>query len=148
MVYTSYRKNVRNQLGQTIKPAYFAYTAGFEYTLYSFLTDNQDLGTILEIIGDTDTGKKAEELESFRPFQNHLFGGLRYTFNNISDRSILMGGLFDYKSGDVFFSFEYSERLAEVFTFKLTYNDLTADTSPLDSFEHTDRIMGELLYNF
>ena len=137
-----------NQLGQSITPEYFAYTLGFEYTFYSLLIDNNDVGTILEIIGDSDSGKKAEELESFRPFQNHLFGGLRYAFNNVSNRSILIGGILDYKNEDLLFNFEYSERIFEVFTLTVNYTDLIADTSPLDGFSHTDRFSAKLMFNF
>ena len=148
MVYTKYQKKVMNQSGQHIIPEYFAYTFGFEYTFYSLLIDNHDIGTILEIIGDTDSGKKAEELETFRPFHNHLFAGLRYTFNNVSDRSVLIGSIYDYRNSDVILSFEYSERLFGVFTLKLNYTDIMATTRPLDQFGHTDRFTAELMYNF
>lgn len=148
MVYTDYQKEVLNQLGEKIKPSYFAYTVGFEYTFYSPFIANHDLGTILEIIGDSDTGKKAAELESFRPFQNHIFGGMRYTFNNVSDRSLLFGGFYNYRDGDIILSFEYSERWFEVFTASIKYMDITSDTDPISRFEHTDRAIFELMYNF
>jgi hypothetical protein len=148
MVYTNYQKRVMNQLGEYITPEYFAYTLGFEYTFYSLLIDNHDVGTILEIIGDTDSGKKDKELETFRPFHNHLFAGLRYTFNNISDRSILIGSIYNYRNSDVILSFEYSERLFGVFTFTLNYTDIMATTPPIALFGHTDRFTAELMYNF
>jgi hypothetical protein len=148
MVYTNYQQNVINQLGQKIKPSFLAYTVGFEYTFYSPFIENHDLGTILEIIGDSDSGKDAAELESFRPFQNHLFGGMRYTFNNVSDRSLLLGGFYDYKHGDIIIQFEYSERWFEWFTVNIKYMDITSDTDPISRFEHTDRTIFELMYNF
>ncbi|KAA3610448.1 MAG: hypothetical protein D8M58_05450 [Calditrichaeota bacterium] len=148
MAQTTYTKKVQNQLGQLIKPSFFAYTVGFEYSFYSPFIENHDLGTIVEVIGDTDSGKDASELESFRPFQNHLFGGLRYTFNNTSDRSFLAGGFYNYKDGDLIMSLEYSERFFENFTAKLSYLSLTSDTDPLKNFEHTDRLIFELLFNF
>jgi len=148
MVYTKYQKDVMNQLGQMITPEYFAYTFGFEYTFYSLLIDNHDIGAIFELIGDSDSGKKAEELETFRPFHNHLFGGLRYTFNNVSNRSILIGNIYDYRTGDMILSFEYSERLFDVFTVKLNYTDIMATTRPISTFEHTDRYTAEVMYNF
>lgn len=148
IVYTNYQKKVLNQKNQTIQPAFLAYTFGFEYTFYSLIRENHDVGTILEIIGDSDSGKDFQALESFRPFQNHLFGGMRYTFNNTSDRSILMGGFYNYMDGDIIFSAEYSERFLDVFTFRLEYMDLTSDTPPISQFEHADRLIVELLYNF
>ena len=147
-VLTAYQKNVSNQRGQTIKPRYMAYTLGFEHTYYNAFVDNQDVGLIFELIGDTDAGKSADELEGFRPFQSHLFGGLRYAFNNIGDRSVLLGGFLNYREGDMIFSLEYSERLAETFTIYLSYRDLFVNTPPLDQFFHTDRFMLELQYHF
>jgi hypothetical protein len=148
LVYTDYRKEVFNLLNQTIRPTYFSYTSGFEYTFYSPLIDNHDVGTILEVIGDSDSGKKYEELESYRPFQNHLFGGIRYAFNNVSDRSILMGGFYNYRDNDIILSIEYSERLLEKFTLEIRYIDIRSDTRPISQFDHTDRFVLELLYNF
>lgn len=148
MVYTDFQKDVTNQLGQTVSPKFFAYTVGFEYTFYAALVRNQDVGAIIEIIGDTDTGKDPAELADFRPFRNHIFGGLRYAFNNIGDRSLLFGGFFDYREGDVILSAEYEERLAEVFTINFTYLDLIVDTTPLNLFSQNDRLQLEIQYHF
>lgn len=148
MVYTSYQKDLLNQLGQSIRPKYFAYTLGFEYTFYSAIVRNHDVGAIVELIGDTDTGKAAAELEGFRPFRNHLFAGFRYAFNNISDRSFLFGGFVDYREGDMILSFEYEDRISDVFTVNFIYTDLIVDTSPLDTFSHADRLLLEVNYNF
>ena len=76
----------RAQSGRKVVP-YLAYTSGAEYTFYSVFGSKHDLGTIAEIIGDTDTGKDPADLESFRPWRNNAVGGLRYAFNNTSDRS-------------------------------------------------------------
>jgi hypothetical protein len=129
---------------------YLAYTTGFEYTFYSPWIQNHDLGVIAEIIGDTDTGKDPEELEGFRPFQNHFFGGLRYTFNNLGDRSILIGGFADYRRGDFIFRGEYEERFFKHFKAKVRAAGLGAgsEDSQLRNFEHTVRCDAELGYYF
>lgn len=147
-VYTAYQKDVMNQMQQLVRPKYLAYTLGFEYTFYAPLVQNQDLGMILELIGDTDAGKDPASLEGYRPFRSFGFAGLRYAFNNIGDRSILAGGLFDYREGDVLLSIEYEERIAEVFTLNVTYTDLMAESSPLDQFGHADRLKMRLDYHF
>jgi hypothetical protein len=147
-VYTAYQKDVMNQMLELIRPKYLAYTLGFEYTFYSPLVQNQDLGMILEVIGDTDAGKDPASLEGYRPFRSFGFAGLRYAFNNIGDRSILAGGLFDYHEGDVLLSIEYDERIAELWTLNLTYTDLMAESSPLDLFGHADRLKMRLDYHF
>lgn len=147
-VYTAYQDTLVNQLRERIKPSFFSYTLGFEYTFYSPLIDGHDLGWILELIGDSDSGKSFEALESFRPFRNHLFTGFRYTFNNVGDRSLLFGTFVDYREGDLLFQIEYEERLMEVFTVKAAYNGLQVDTNPLTQFEHTERFILEINYNF
>ncbi|MCB0279728.1 MAG: hypothetical protein KDD94_09515, partial [Calditrichaeota bacterium] len=151
LVQTTYQKDVLNQNPQNpkfVKPSYFAYTTGFEYTFYSLLVDNHDLGTIVELIGDTDTGIDPAELEGFRPFQNHLFFGLRYTFNNISDRSFLLGGFYDYKEGDTIIQFEYNERLFENLTVKIQYSQLDLTAGQLSTFTNNDRLTAEFGFNF
>ncbi|KAA3613840.1 MAG: hypothetical protein DWQ05_16325 [Calditrichaeota bacterium] len=147
-VHTAFQREIVNQLGERIKPDYLAYTIGFEYTFYSALIENHDIGFIAEIIGDSDAGKKSGELEGFRPFQSYLFSGLRYVFNNVSDRSLLMGSFYDYEKKDILLRIEYEERLREIFTIKIAFNDLIVESSPLDLFSHADRLILELAYNF
>ena len=147
-VYTAYNRSLVNQRGQTIRPRYLAHTFGVEYTLYAPFFENQDIGIILERIGDSDAGTSAEELESFRPFQNHIFAGMRYAFNNASDRSLLLGAFLNERARDYMLRFEYEDRLFERLKLKMTWFNVTAETSPLDGFDHTDRFILELAYNF
>ncbi len=148
VVYNKYEHDVFNQLAERIRPEYTAYTTGFEYTLYSPFVDDQNLGLILEAIGDTDTGKRIVELEGFRPFQNHLFLGLRYAFNNIGDRSILAGSFIDYKNDNIIGQIEYEERLFNSFKLKITFNYLNPTTDPLVVFKKNDRLKINLNYHF
>jgi hypothetical protein len=148
LVYNKYEHDLFNQLAERIRPEYTAYTTGFEYTLYSPFVDDQNIGLILEAIGDTDTGKKAVELEGFRPFQNHLFVGLRYAFNNIGDRSILAGSFIDYKNDNIIGQIEYEERLFNSFKLKITFNYLNPTTDPLVVFKKNDRLKINLNYHF
>lgn len=147
-VYNKYEHKVRNQLGEFVLPEYLSYTTGFEYTLYSPLVSDQDLGIIFEVIGDTDSGKNPAEVAGFRPFQNHAFVGLRYAFNNISDRSILIGSFVDYKEDNIIAQIEYEERILNTFKLKLTYNFLNPTTQPLVGFKNNDRFKLNLSYHF
>ena len=147
-VYTRYHEDVQNQRGEEIRPKYLAYTTGFEYTLYSPLVENQDMGFILELIGDTDTGTKAVELEGFRPFQNHIFTGLRYAFNTVTDRTLLLGFFIDYKNDNVIGKLEYEERIFNTFKLKLSYDYINTHSYPLSTFTDNDRFKLNLGYYF
>ncbi|MCP5048610.1 MAG: hypothetical protein GY940_15680, partial [bacterium] len=89
-LYQLYEEEIVTGSGMTVDD-YYAFTTGIEYTLYGPLFDKQDVGLILEWIECSDEGK---ELVTY---PNHFFGGIRYTFNNPSNRSILLGGFFNYK---------------------------------------------------
>ncbi len=128
---------------------YFAYTLGTEYTLFEPIVDNQDLGIIVEAIGTTDAGIDLDELLNFKPFNNHLFGGLRYTFNNISDRSILLGAFSSYLDYEIVGQLTYEERLFELFKVKLGGQLLSGNKkSPLRQFESSSRAESSLMWNF
>ncbi|AFM14565.1 hypothetical protein Turpa_3931 [Turneriella parva DSM 21527] len=130
----------------TVRP-YAQYTVGFEYTFNSLFVDSQDLGLIVEALGDSDTGRNPMELDIFRPFQNHVFAGLRYTFNNTGDRSLLVGTFTDYKKGDMLGRIEYEERFFERVKVKAQFLGFATSTgSQLKPFEHTTR--GSLLVSY
>ncbi len=171
-VYNHYETDISvvgpfGQISRFTVDPYVAYTLGFEYTLYGLLFQNHDLGTILEILGDTDSGKEFSETGTVRFFQNHIFAGLRYTFNNVSDRNILAGGFFDYRVGDVLMNFRYEERLFKHFKLRLEYAGVFAKLIPgFDSdasslfnfkgdgvlfapdFENMDRLDIEAIFTF
>lgn len=128
---------------------YFAYTLGTEYTLYAPIVDNQDLGIIFEALGTTDAGKSTEELLKFKPFNNHVFGGLRYTFNNTSDRSVLLGAFSSYLDYEVVAQLAYEERWFELFKVKLGGQLLLGHKdSPLNQFERSSRVESSIVWNF
>lgn len=132
----------------TVRP-YGQYTVGFEYTLNSLFVDQQDLGLIVEAIGDSDTGRNSTELDVFRPFQNHIFGGLRYTFNNTGDRSLLVGSFTNYKNKDVILRAEYEERFFERIKVKAQFLGFSTEAnSQLRPFEHTMRGSMLISYHF
>jgi len=149
VAYIQYVNSLKaqNQI-DTVRP-YAQYTIGFEYTFNSLIVDSQDLGFIVEVLGDSDTGRNATELDIFRPFQNHVFSGLRYTFNNTGDRSILLGTFTDYKKGDVLGRIEYEERLFDKVKVKAQFFGFATTTgSQLKPFEHTTRASLLVSYYF
>jgi hypothetical protein len=149
VAYIQYVNDTKAQDGQTIVRPYAQYTIGFEYTFNSLIVDSQDLGLIVEVLGDTDTGRDPLTLDIFRPFQNHVFAGLRYTFNNTGDRSLLLGTFTDYKKGDVIARLEYEERFFERVKVKAQFFGFaTSKTSQLSSFDHTTRASLLVSYYF
>lgn len=149
IAYIHYVNDIKSQDGKNTVAPYAQYTIGFEYTFNSLFVDSQDLGLIVEGLGDTDTGKNFNELDIFRPFQNHVFAGLRYTFNNTGDRSLLLGTFTDYKKGDVIARLEYEERFFERVKVKAQFFGFaTSKTSQLSSFDHTTRASLLVSYYF
>lgn len=124
---------------------WLGYTFGIEYTIYEALFQGQDLGLIVEMIGHT----AEEELPLFLPFKNHAFAGMRYTFNNASDRSILLGSFVSYTKLENVISLEYEERLGTHFRLKAGGFLLAGEeSSELSIFENSSRIQSELSYFF
>jgi len=88
---------------------YAAAVGGFEYTFVGILESNTDLGAILEYHHD-DRGK-----DSSAVFQNDLFAGARFAFNDAQSTEILAGGFFDLDRQNRFFRVEASRRLGQSF---------------------------------
>lgn len=148
---TAYIRTESDQVsrsGAVVDP-YLAYTGGVEYTFYSPLIPNHDLGAILELVGDSDAGKDEDELEGFRPFRSHVFAGLRYVFNTSSDRSLLAGAFVDYRKGDLLYRAEYAERLFGRVSAKAEVSGLRAEAgSQFQPFEQALRVAAELKFHF
>lgn len=84
----------RNGLNGT----YTAAQAGFEYSFYGVANSDADIGLLLEY-GWDDRG-----LDSNSGFQNDLFFGARFTFNDVQSTELLIGGGYDldYESNSLF----------------------------------------------
>lgn len=146
--FIRYEQDLISRSGKPVDP-YGAYTVGFEYTFYSPLIRNHDLGVIMELVGDTDAKKEEDELEGFRPFRSHSFAGLRYTFNNAGDRAILAGTFLDYIHIDRIFRVEYSERFFGRAAFKAEFSGVRAkSSSQFRPFQQAARVAAELKIHF
>jgi hypothetical protein len=146
--FLNFEEDLLAENGNQVDP-YFTYTAGLEYTFYSPIIQNHDIGAILEFIGDSDAGKEGYELEGFRPFRSYAFAGLRYVFNTVGDRSLLVGTFVDYLQGDFIYRAEYAERLFGRLAFKAEIAGMRAETgSPFKPFEKAGRAAAELKLHF
>ena len=116
---------------------------GFEYTFYGVVGPS-DLGLIGEYLYDSE---QRPDAVAFRPFQNDVFAGLRWTRNNAGDGQLIVGVLADMKYPTQVWRTEYSERYADRITLSAVYDHVHADPrDPLTIFDNDNRIMIELSY--
>ncbi|HIC44289.1 MAG TPA: hypothetical protein EYO73_08390 [Sulfurimonas sp.] len=96
---------------------------GLEHTLTQVYNE-ADLGLIAEYYRYEALQSGDDyftDLELFEIYQNDLFIGGRYSFNEGNDASILTGLLYDLDYDEQVYSFEYETRLAELFKLKFSY---------------------------
>lgn len=88
---------------------YTAAVGGFEYTFVGMMDSATDLGAILEYNYD----ERGED--GVAVFQNDLFAGFRFAFNDEQSSEILAGGFFDLDKNNRFYRVEASRRLGQSF---------------------------------
>ena len=102
---------------------YYQFGLGVEHTLTSLIGD-ADLGLLAEYYYYSTfdhSDKIATDLDLFQVFQNDLFLGFRYTFNDASDSSIIAGAIVDWQYHEQSYSFKYETRFFDVLSAKLDY---------------------------
>jgi len=113
---------------------YYHLGLGVEHTLTQFY-HQADLGIIAEYYKyDTLEDDKYTDLELFEVFQNDLFLGLRYSFNEGNDASIVGGAIFDMDYDEQTYYLEYEGRLAETFKVNLDYRYIKPSQDTLTAF--------------
>ena len=94
---------------------------GAEHTIAQIYNE-ADLGLLAEYYSyNTFDGSKRSDLGLFEVFQNDLFLGLRYSFNEGDDSSIVGGGIFDLDYNENVYYFEYSTRVADTYKINFDY---------------------------
>ncbi len=83
----------------------------------------------------------------FRPFQNDLFIGIRWSRNNAGLGELLGGAIVDLKNGTQLWRAEYSELLFDRIKL-LAYMEMinAASDDLLEPFEHADNFAVQLSY--
>jgi len=130
-----------------IPDSYVSYVFGFEYT-FERIVDSNDLTFLAEYLGDTNRGEKTPD---YRVYQNDLFFGFRYNFNDADDKKLEFGGFLALERGDEFiYSVEYSQRFWENFNFNLKYMavGVNNEDSPVSIFREDGRITTKVTWNF
>ena len=124
--------------------SYFATTAGFEYTFYGIMDSAVDLGTLMEY--SYDDRSKADA----GVFNNDLFAGLRFAFNDVQSSEVLAGFIVDTDNQSKTLRVEASRRLGD--SWKLNgevqvFTDID-DGDPLKTYEKDDYLLVELARYF
>ena len=111
---------------------------GVEHTLNQFYGD-ASLGIIAEYYYyDTIDSSKRNDLELFELFQNDLFLGLRYSFNQENDASIIGGTILDTQYDEQVYYLKYETRLIDIFKFNLDYRFI----EPSSKYKTAFNLMG------
>jgi len=83
--------------------------------------------------------------------ENDLFLGLRYTFNDISDSSIIAGAVIDMAYSEQSYSVEYETRFFDVLSMKADYAYINPSKETLTAYhlmQRHQRIGINLAYHF
>ncbi|MEN8146712.1 MAG: hypothetical protein ABFR02_03755 [Campylobacterota bacterium] len=110
---------------------YYQFGLGLEHTLSGVIGD-ADLGLIGEYYYYNTFKQEsgiADDLTLFQIFQNDLFVGLRYTFNDASDSSIIAGAIVDLEYEEQSYSIEYQTRFFDVLSMKADYAYINPSTT-------------------
>ncbi len=87
---------------------FLAAVAGVEHTLFGICPGPADLGLLVELMLD-----ERDETAPFTPFDNDVFFGARWAFNDTPDSAILGGPVIDYETGELFAFLEAERRFGD-----------------------------------
>jgi len=105
----------------TLISDYYHLGLGVEYTV-TFDAFSGDLGLIGEYYRyGTFDDDKFSDLELYETFQNDLFLGVRYTFNDIDDSTLIGGVIRDLDYNEKVYYVEYESRLGDAIKLNLDY---------------------------
>lgn len=131
---------------------YSAAVGGFEYTFYGVMESVADIGVLAEYHYDD---RDENELGVFQEdtagvFQDDIFLGMRYVFNDAQDTEILAGGLYDFDFSSRSFRVELQRRFSDRWRLEseLQLFSNVADEDPLSIFSRDDNFQLDLAYYF
>ncbi len=130
---------------------YYHIGLGAEHTI-NFDDLDGDLGLIGEYYRyETLQSGKYSDLQLFETFQNDLFLGLRYSFNDEDDSSFVGGVISDMEYNEQVYYVEYESRFAESFKLNFDYRYIEPSTSDLTAYsllKRHERIGLKIAYYF
>lgn len=136
---------------------YYNIGLGIEHTLTQ-VHGEADLGLLAEYYKYETINRKSNQYTSnqlFEIFQNDIFFGARYSFNEGNDASIVGGGIFDLDEDEQVYYVEYESRINDMFKLNLDYrqtepssNSNVADKTALELMGKQKRISVKVGYYF
>ncbi len=118
--------------------------AGFEYSFYSVLETDTDIGIVAEYLYD-EMGEDA-----YHPLQNDILVGIRFALNDEQSTDALIGVISDLDGGAQTFSIEANRRIGS--EFKLTLDAVlwtnTSDDEQLDALRNEDYVSATVAWFF
>lgn len=96
---------------------FWAAVGGFEYSLYQIFESNSDLGLLMEYHKD-QRGTNGVEVP-LTTFDDDVFIGARWAWNDVQDTAFLIGAIVDIRDGNTLFNFEAERRIGEHFVLSL-----------------------------
>ena len=120
----------------TLQDRYMALAGGFEYSFYDLKESGIDLGVIAEYLFDD------RKENSTSTFQNDIFIGGRFAFNDENSADLLAGVVYDLDNQTRFFSVEASMRVGQNMKVNLETRFFSVDdvTDPFYSIKDDDYI--------
>jgi len=118
---------------------YYHIGFGVEHTLTQVYKE-ADLGLLVEYYkyGTLQDGRYSD-LDLFEVFQNDLFIGTRYSFNEGNDASIVGGAIFDLDYNEQVYYVKYESRINDIFKLHLDYRQ----SEPAKNYETALKRMGK-----
>jgi len=132
---------------------YYSLGLGIEHTLTQVYKE-ADLGLLVEYYKYKTINPDSndyDDLELFESFQNDVFIGFRYSFNEGNDASIVGGGIFDLDYNEEVYYIEYEGRINDMFKLNLDYRQNEPSTSyetPLKQMGKQKRVSVKIGYYF
>ena len=113
-----------------------ALTGGFEYTFITVMDTATDFGFIMEYLYD-DRGEGAGV-----SFENDVFLGGRFAFNDAASTALLMGVTSDMNTRAYFYNIEASRRIGASWVLSLEARFVSSEggNDPLSLLDHDDLI--------
>jgi hypothetical protein len=131
-----------NRSGQ--EEPFVALTTGFEYTFYGVLASKIDVSAVTEYLWD-ERGVAASS-----PFDDDLFVGTRFGFNDTQSTEILAGAILDVHTSARLFLIEASRRIGDRFSIEAELRAFSGatPTDPLAALQADDHFQLSLTRHF
>ena len=123
----------------------WAYIAGLEYYFYGVFLGTKDLSVLVELLRDTD-----QFTQENKSFNNSTFAGLRLTWNDDAETSLLLGTMIDNNGDSITVKGNFDTRINDNLSIKIEARVFTEQErfQPLYAYKDDDFFQVTLNYFF